>query len=72
MNGYKLVPCTKYCVGKKVNSIVPLETMPHNDYKYDVGPKYDRIVSPIVGELSGGRSIGECFGLFNEETKDKE
>ena len=72
LNGYKLVPCTKYCVGKKVNSVIPLETMPHGDYKYDVGPKYDNIVSPIVRELSGGRSIGQCFGLFNEKTKDKE
>ena len=54
-----LVPCTKYCVGKNnPNNIVPLETMPHNDYKYDVGPKYDKIVSPIVGKLSGGRPIG--------------
>ena len=37
LNGYMLVPCTKYCVGKKVNSVVPLETMPHGDYKYDIG-----------------------------------
>ena len=38
LNGYMLVPCTKYCVGKNnPNNIVPLETMPHGDYKYDIG-----------------------------------
>ena len=38
LNGYMLVPCTKYCVGKNnPNNIAPLGTMPHGDYKYDIG-----------------------------------
>lgn len=67
LNGYKLVPCTKYCVGKSQNGVVSLEVMPHDNYKYDVGQKYDDKVAPVVAGLSGGKKIGECFGLFSQD-----
>ena len=66
LNGYRLVPCTKYCIGKNnPRGIVPLETAPHGDYKYDIGPRYDAIAEPIIKKLSGGKRIADCFGLFN-------
>lgn len=65
LNGYRLVPCTKYCVGKSnPNNVVPLETMPHGNYNYAIGPKYDQIAAKVISELSGGKCIYECFGLF--------
>lgn len=70
LNGYKLVPCTKYCIGKNnPNNVVPLETAPHGDYKYDIGQKYDNVAAKVISELSGGKSIYECFGLFNQNEK---
>lgn len=67
LNGYKLVPCTKYSYTKKPESgIVNLPIAPRSDYQYDVGPRYDKIVQPIVSRLSGGKPIGQCFGLFRE------
>lgn len=66
LNGYKLVPCTKYCIGKNnPKKIVPLETAPHGDYKYAIGPKYDDVAAKVIFDLSGGKCIYECFGLFN-------
>ena len=38
--------------------------MPHGDYKYQIGPRYDNAVAGIVRKLSGGKPIGQCFGLF--------
>ena len=61
MNGYKLRPCTKWCVSGKVQK---LDLMPHGDYRYLIGPKYDDHVRSVVHELSGGRDIDQCFGLF--------
>ena len=73
LNGYKLVPCTKYCVGKNnPNNIVPLDEMPHGNYTYDIGPNYDEKVSSLIRELSGGKRIGECFGLFKKLTTEPE
>lgn len=65
MNGYKLKPCTKYCVSKPVNGVQQLELMPHGDYRYSVGVDYDKAVKYVVAKLSDGKSIDECFGLFN-------
>ena len=68
LNGYRLVPCTKYCIGKNnPNNVVPLEIMPHGNYTYAIGPKYDEIAAKVISELSGGKRIGECFGLFNSK-----
>ena len=65
LNGYRLVPCTKYCVGNiNPNNVVPLETMPHGNYNYAIGPKYDEIAAKVISDLSGGKCIYECFGLF--------
>ena len=64
MNGYKLKPCTKWCVKGDVQK---LDLMPSSGYKYDVGQKYDEVVSPVLASLSGGRPISECFNLFNLE-----
>ena len=66
MNGYKLKPCTKWCVQGDVEK---LEVMPSSGYRYDVGQKYDTIVAPFVKDLSNGREIGNCFNLFNEKSK---
>lgn len=66
MNGYKLKPCSKWCVKGDVEK---LDVMSSCGYKYDVGTKYDGIVAPVVKDLSGGRDIGECFNLFNESKK---
>ena len=68
LNGYSLVPCTKYCIGKvNPNHVVALPTAPHGNYKYVIGPTYDKVAAPLVAELSCGKSIYECFGLFNPE-----
>lgn len=68
LNGYRLVPCTKYCVGKNnPNHVIPLQVGPHGNYKYDIGQRYDDIAAPIISRLSGGKSIYECFGLFNPD-----
>lgn len=45
MNGFKLVPCTKYCVGQSYGKVVKLDLMPHGNYNYSVGPKYDGAVA---------------------------
>ena len=66
MNGYKLRPCTKYCVGKSFNRVVPLQIGSHGDYKYDIGPRYDNAVRLVVERLSGGKTIDQCFGLFKD------
>lgn len=44
--------------------------MPHGDYKYEIGPRYDNAVAGIVKNLSGGKPIGQCFGLFREPKVD--
>lgn len=44
--------------------------MPHGDYKYEIGPRYDNAVAGIVENLSGGKTIGQCFGLFKEPNED--
>ena len=65
LNGYKLVPCTKYCYTQGENhGVEKLPIAPRSDYKYQIGPRYDQIVAPLVASLSGGKKIGECFGLF--------
>ena len=74
MNGYKLKPCTKWCVQGNVQK---LDVMPSSGYKYDVGARYDIIVASVVKDISGGRGINDCFNLFNEmnglnRTKDDE
>lgn len=71
LNGYSLVPCTKYCIGKNPHNIVPLNVPPRGEYKYDIGQNYDDIAEPIIRELSGGRRIYECFGLFNPQRMKK-
>ena len=43
---------------------------PHSDYKYNVGPDYDRILSPLICKLSNGKNIGECFGLFAQKVEE--
>lgn len=68
LNGYLLVPCTKYCIGKNnPRGIVPLEIAPHGNYQYDIGQKYDDIAAPIISRLSVGKCIYECFGLFKPD-----
>lgn len=68
MNGYRLKPCTKWCVKGDVKK---LNLMPPSGYKYDVGQKYDEIVSPVLAAISGGKPISECFNLFNLEWKPR-
>ena len=63
MNGYKLKPCTKWCVSGNVQK---LDLAPHGDYRYMIGQKYDNQVADVIRELSGGRKIRECFGLFSD------
>lgn len=73
LNGYKLVSCTKYCTNMDSDTVIPLPLAPHSDYKYNIGPDYDRIVAPIISKLSNGRKINDCFGLFsNKEMKIEE
>ena len=38
--------------------------MPHGNYKYLIGQRYDDQVREVVHGLSGGRDIDQCFGLF--------
>ena len=38
MNGYKLKPCSKWCVSGNVQK---LDVMPSSGYRYDAGAKYD-------------------------------
>ena len=65
LNGYKLVPCTKYSYTNRPSSgVVNLPIAPRSGYQYAVGQKYDAIVRKKVHSLSGGREIGDCFGLF--------
>lgn len=66
MNGYELKPCTKYSVNK-VNGIQQLDISPRSGYSYTVGQEYDVVVDSVVRKISNGRSINECFGLFNED-----
>lgn len=73
LNGYKLVPCTRYCYTQgDTHGISKLPIAPRSDYKYQVGPLYDRIVAPLVAELSGGKFIRDCFNLFNGGPKAPE
>lgn len=65
MNGFRLKPCSKWCV---YGNVQQLDLMPPCGYHYEVGRKYDEIVAPVVRRISGGRSIRECFNLFNETT----
>ena len=65
MNGYKLKPCTSYCVNQGIRNMKALDISPHGDYKYVVGQRYDDAVKGVVARLSNGRSINDCFGLFN-------
>lgn len=64
MNGYKLKPCTKYCVGKSNGIVQPLQLNPHQGYMYLIGPRYDEHVAQVVANLSAGLKICDCFGLF--------
>lgn len=41
LNGYKLKPCTKWCVGNSNGKVQKLDLMPHSGYAYSIGPKYD-------------------------------
>lgn len=73
LNGFKVLPCTKYCVGKSNGKVKVLETAPHGNYKYVAGAAYDKAVESAFSRLSGGKKIGECFNLFNiqkEEPRD--
>lgn len=70
MNGYKLKPCTKYSINK-INGIQQLDIAPHSGYSYVVGHRYDEIANVVVNQLSNGRSINECFNLFNEKPEIK-
>ena len=64
LNGFKLKPCTKYCTCKSVDGVQRLELAPHADYQYAIGPRYDAIVRNKIHDLSGGKDINDCFGLF--------
>ena len=55
MNGFKLRPCTKYCVGTSNGQVVSLNVNPHEDYKYLACSNYDSAVQDVVKELSNGR-----------------
>ena len=66
MNGYKLKPCTKYSVNK-VDGIQQLDVPPHSGYSYAIGNRYDEIADGVVKQMSNGRSINECFNLFNDK-----
>lgn len=65
LNGYKLKPCTKWCNNQDVQGVQPLPIAPRSDYQYQIGPLYDNTVAPIISQISGGKTIGDCFGLFN-------
>lgn len=41
LNGFVLKPCTNYCVGESRNGATRLLLMPHSNYRYMVGTKYD-------------------------------
>jgi hypothetical protein len=41
LNGFVLKPCTNYCVGESRNGATRLPLMPHSNYRYMVGTKYD-------------------------------
>ena len=67
LNGYKLVPCTKYCYTQgETGGVEKLPIAPRSGYEYAVGNKYDAIVRPFLREISGGKDIAQCFGLFKE------
>ena len=69
LNGYKLVPCTKYCYTQgETGGIEKLPIAPRSGYQYKVGPLYDDEIAPLISQLSGGKRIGECFGLFKKPT----
>ena len=69
MNGYMLSPCTKWCVGESGGRVQGLPLSPHDGYKYLVGGAYDKAVSARVFEISNGRKIADCFGLFNQPSE---
>jgi hypothetical protein len=66
LNGYRLYPCTKWCVFDPQGKTRRLDVAGRSDYKYAEGGEYDRLVAPVVARLSGGRKIGDCFNLFSE------
>ena len=71
LNGYKLVPCTKYCYTQgDSHGIEKLPIVPRSGYQYKVGPLYDDEIAPLISQLSNGKRIGECFGLFNNLTTE--
>ena len=73
LNGYRLVPCSRYCYTQgDTHGIEKLPIAPRSGYTYAIGPKYDEIVRPILHSLSNGRDIRDCFGLFKETPQEKE
>ena len=46
-----------------------LPIAPRSDYTYDVGPRFDQKLAPFIAGISDGKTIGECFGLFNHTKK---
>ena len=66
MNGYGLKPCTKYSINN-VDGIQQLNIAPRSGYSYAVGQQYDMVADSVVRELSNGKSINECFNLFNDK-----
>lgn len=44
-----------------------MDIAPRSGYSYSVGNEYDKIADSVVKQLSNGRSITECFNLFNEK-----
>ena len=71
MNGYKVLPCSNYCIGRSSGSVKSIGSTPKSDYRYLIGQKYDAAVKEVVSSLSNGRSIEECFGLFNENKQEQ-
>ena len=68
MNGFKVLPCSNYCVGFPSSpSVKPIGCIPKSGYRYLVGSDYDKAVAGAVSKLSGGKPIGECFGLFSTQ-----
>lgn len=57
MNGYKVLPCSKYCVGSGNGSVKPLPQQEGCDYKYLVGQRYDDAVKQVIFSLSDGKTI---------------
>ena len=71
-NGFKFMPCTKYCVGGSNGTVKELPIAPHDNYSYVAGPAYDRAVEKNVINLSKGKKIQDCFNLFNVDKDEEE